>query len=81
MYMKKNSYDFIADLSRLILILLTSTGLYVLYLVFEMRECGELFLRAYNSVPIMLEHVLAGVVVYLAFAAVSAKISCGKNSR
>ena len=79
--MEKNSYDFIADLSRLILLLLTSSGIYVLYLVFEMQSCEELFLRAYNSVPLMIEHVLAGVVLYLAFAALTEKLLRQKIKR
>lgn len=81
MYMEKNSYKFIAELSRLILLLLINTGLCILSLVCTMRDCGELFLRAYNSVPLMLEYVLAGVVLYLVFEVLAEKLVRQKIKR
>ena len=40
-----------------------------------MKNSSELFLLAYTSVPYMMEHILAGVAVFLAFAVIDAKIN------
>ena len=40
-----------------------------------MKNSSELFLTAYTSIPYMMEHILAGVAVFLAFAVIDAKIN------
>ncbi len=73
--MKKNSRKYFSDISILTLLVLVMSALYILYFVAEMKHSSELFLTAYTSVPYMMEHILAGVTVFLAFAVIDAKIN------
>lgn len=72
--MNKYSEKILAELSRLILLLLVMGTVYILFYVDTMRCSGELFLVAYTSVPYMIEHILAGVVVFLAFSTLIEKL-------
>ena len=73
--MKKNNRKYFSDISMLTLLVLVMSALYILYFVAEMKNSSELFLLAYTSVPYMMEHILAGVTVFLAFAVIDAKIN------
>ncbi len=73
--MNRNSDMILAEILRLILLLLVAGSIYILYYVDMMRCSGKLFLIAYNSVPYMFEHILAGVAVFLAFCVARIKIS------
>lgn len=59
----------------LTLLVLVMSALYILYFVAEMKNSSKLFLTAYTSVPYMMEHILAGVTVFLAFSVIAAKIN------
>ena len=72
---KKNNRKYFSDISMLTLLVLVMSALYILYFVAEMKNSSELFLTAYTSVPYMMEHILAGVTVFLAFAVIDAKIN------
>lgn len=73
--MKKNNRKYFSDISILTLLVLVMSALYILYFVAEMKNSSELFLLSYTSVPYMMEHILAGVAVFLAFAVIDAKIN------
>ena len=73
--MKKNNRKYFSDISILTLLVLVMSALYILYFVAEMKNSSGLFLLAYTSVPYMMEHILAGVTVFLAFAVIDAKIN------
>lgn len=73
--MKKNNRKYFSDISMLTLLVLVMSALYILSFVAEMKNSSELFLTAYTSVPYMMEHILAGVAVFLAFAVIDAKIN------
>lgn len=73
--MKKNNRKYFSDISILTLLVLVMSALYILYFVAEMKSSSELFLTAYTSIPYMMEHILAGVTVFLAFAVIDAKIN------
>lgn len=72
---KKNNRKYFSDISILTLLVLVMSALYILYFVAEMKNSSELFLTAYTRVPYMMEHILAGVTVFLAFAVIDAKIN------
>ncbi len=75
---KNSMCSFMRDLSRLVLVTIVTLSLYILNFVNIMSQNPDFFLRAYTSVPDMLECILASVLVYAAFVLIMLRL--GKNS-
>ncbi len=71
---KNSMCAFICDLSRLVPVTIIAVSLYILNFVNIMSTDPDFFLRAYASVPEMMECVLAGVLVYAAFVLIMLKL-------
>ncbi len=61
-------------LSRLTLTLLTFTCFYIFCFTASMTEDIPTAISAYHAVPFMAEHVIAGIIAYLAFALIFTKV-------
>ncbi len=55
-------------LTRAVMTMLVCGGIYVLRLLVQMRTCPVSALGLYHSVPVLAEHILAGILVYLLFS-------------
>ncbi len=62
------------DITRLVLVWLTISSVLIFATVVKINTTTEEFLRAYHSVPLMLEHILGGLAAYLAFEVICAEI-------
>ncbi len=71
---KNSMCSFMRDLSRLVLVTMVTLSLYILNFVNIMSTNPDFFLRAYASVPEMIECILASVLVYAAFVLIMLKL-------
>lgn len=61
-------------ISHLTMTLLTFTCFYIFCFTASMTEDISSAIRAYHSIPFMAEHVIAGIIAYLAFALIFTKV-------
>ena len=55
-------------LTRAVMTMLVCSGIFVLRILVRMRACPVSALGLYHSVPVLAEHILAGILVYLLFS-------------
>ena len=55
-------------LTRAVMSMLVCGGIYVLRILVQMRTCPVSAMGLYHSVPVLAEHILAGILVYLLFS-------------
>ncbi len=55
-------------LTRAVMTMLTCGGIYVLRVIVRMRTCPTAALELYHNVPVLAEHLLAGILVYILFS-------------
>lgn len=61
------------ELTRAVMTLLVSVSVYILSYTSEMKNNADMFLSGYNSVPYMIECVLGGLMLCLAFMCAAEK--------
>jgi len=55
-------------LTRAVMTMLVCGGIYILRILVPMRTCPVSALEFYHSVPVLAEHILAGILVYILFS-------------
>ena len=66
-------------LTRAVMTMLVCGGLYVLRILVRMRMNPAAALGLYHSVPLLAEHILAGILVYILFSLLFTWILSEKN--
>jgi len=66
-------------LTRAVMTMLVCGSIYILRVIVQMQMCPVSALELYHSVPVLAEHLLAGILVYILFSLLFTWILSEKN--